>query len=165
MDNINGISFLNPKRIRFSRSETGTLGIKIDGKIYHKIQPICAFPFSEPNSFIYIQDEKGKEIGVIHHLQELSEEQQRIVSEELHLRYLIPKIKDILKITGEYGIFKWDVETDKGPKIFYVKGRNENIITKEEKRLLITDIENCRYEISDYTKLPLKAISELEKVL
>jgi hypothetical protein len=164
---LKGINFiLEPQKIHFTQTKTGILSMTLkNGETYTKVYPVCLFPLSMPDYFISICDSKGKEIGVIENLKKLSHQQQSMIREELKLRYFIPIIRDVAGIKSEYGLYKWETDTDWGHKTFFVVGRNENINVIEGHRLIITDIENCRYDIPNYTKLPDKAIIELEKIL
>jgi len=159
-------NFLNPQELSFYLSEGEKLGLKIKNKLtYQEVQPVSLFPFTHPHQFISLKDEKGKEIGIIKDLKDLSKEGKNLLKQELARRYLIPVIKDIVYIKEEFGNYHWEVITDRGRKEFYVKGRSENLSFVNEGQIILTDIENCRYQIRDWHKLPRKARVELEKVI
>jgi len=126
------------------------------------------FPLSEPDTFIsVVHHENGqlREIGVIRKLKELTSEQQRLVREDIKLRYFVPEIEDINKITARHGLYEWDVVTGRGNKKFSLRSIRENITVNDEGMIIITDLERCRYKITDSDKLPVKARAELDKVL
>jgi len=163
---VKGIVILDPEKIRFERMDNEVLKMVLeDGTVYPRVYPVSAFPVSDPDRYISIRSVENNEIGIIENLKSLPPEQQVLIRRELRLRYFVPSIKEIYKIQEEYGIYMWNVKTDRGKKVFYVKGRNENIIFHGRTRLLITDIEECRYEITDYTKLSWRSQRELDKVL
>lgn len=157
---------LDAKQVRFIISDTGTLSVVLsDGKAYSRVHLLRTFPISAPEEFISICDAENKEIGVINRLTDLPVDQQKLIRKELHLRYVIPVIINIIEIKKGPNAFKWDVETDRGKKTFYVKERNEQLTFINKYRILVTDIENCRYDINDLRKLSGESIHELEKVI
>lgn len=159
------ISVLDPKKVRFERTETGVLKMINADTVYPRVYPVPAFPVTAPDKYISIRDVENKELGIIENLKDLIPGQQSLIRKELRLRYFVPIIREVIKIEEEFGIYVWDVKTDRGRKTFYVKGRNENIIMRGKTRLLITDIEECRYEIPDYARLSHHSQLELDKVL
>ncbi len=161
-----GQFFVDTKRIRFVRSNIGTLDMVVEGdKTYTGIRLLRTFPISAPDELISVCDSKNKEIGILDRISDLPLEQQELLREELRLRYVIPVIKNIVEIKKGPNAFKWDVGTDRGKKTFYVKERNEQLAFIGKYRILVTDVENCRYDINDWRKLSIKSIRELEKVI
>ena len=172
-------NFLDSGEVVFYHSESGRLGMKIKsaralpgrpvrrGKelICEEVQPVFLFPFTHPIEFISLRDEKGKEIGIIKNLNDLPGEAKNLLKEELTRRYLIPVIKNIIQIDEEFGNYRWEVITDRGKKTFYVKGRSENLAFINDWRIVLTDIEKCRYEIRDWRRFPRRSRVELEKVI
>lgn len=163
---VKNIVILDPPKIKFERTGTGILKMVLDGgTVYPRVYPVPSFPVNNPDKYISIRDVENKEIGMIVNLKDLPVEQQALIRRELRFRYFVPVIREIYKINEEYGIYCWEVKTDRGKKTFYVHGRNDNIIFRNKTRLLITDMEECRYEISDYTRLSHHSQMELDKVL
>ena len=166
MEEIIGITDIEPKGTKFERSETGVLKMTLaDGTVHPRIYPICSFPVENPDKLISIRSIENKEIGMIKDLGDFPADQQALIRKEIKLRYFVPVIREIYKITEEFGIYNWETKTDRGRKAFYVRGRNDNILMRGKTRLLITDIEECRYEIPDYARLPRHSLVELDKVL
>ena len=165
--------FLDPGEVTLYSSAGGRLGLKIqtaresgeEELIYEEVQPVLLFPFTYPSRFICLKDKQGKEIGIIKDMKDLSREGKNLLEQELGRRYLIPLIKDIIYIKEEFGNYRWEVVTDRGRKDFYVKGRSENLSFVNEWHIVVTDIEDCRYQIRDWRRLPHRARMELEKVI
>ena len=160
---------LDPKKIRFDKSKTGPLNVILeDDSVVEDIHCVRMFPLSEPDNFISVihrEDGRIREVGVIKKLKELTDQQQRLVCEDIKLRYFVPEIKDINKITSRHGLYEWDVVTGRGKKKFSLRSLRENITVNDEGMIIITDLERCRYKITDSNKLPVKARVELDKVL
>jgi hypothetical protein len=163
------MNVLNAAKIRFNRSRTGPLNITLeDGSVVQDVHCVRLFPLSEPDNFVSVvrrEDGRSREIGVINKLKELTGEQQRLVRDDIKLRYFVPEIKDINKITTRHGLYEWDVVTGRGDKKFSLRSIRENIAVNDEGMIIITDLERCRYKITDCERLPAKARAELDKVL
>jgi hypothetical protein len=163
------MNILNTAKIRFNKNKTGSLNITLeDNSTVKDVHCIRLFPLSEPGTFISVvhhEDGRLREVGVIRKLKELTGEQQRLVRDDIKLRYFVPEIKDINKITARHGLYEWDVVTGRGNKKFSLRSIRENIAVNDEGMIIITDLERCRYKITDYERLPAKARAELDKVL
>ena len=161
------MKFLNPDDIVFERGENGFLRLKVkDGAWIDMVECTPLFPLSQPDVFISVatrNEKESKEIGFIARLAKLSREQRAIVKSEIQFRYFSPEIIDIKKISTKYGVHQWQVITDRGEKSFLVQEIKENIIIRDNGLIVITDIDKCKYQISDFRKLPAKALHELEE--
>jgi len=136
----------------------------LNGKI-HSCEPVLMFPFSHPTRFISLMDNREKEVATINDMNDLNAESRNILKDKLSRRYLIPVIRDIVRVKREFGIYRWEVLTDRGRSEFYTKGRSENVTFLTDTRILLTDITNCRYEIKDTRALPRHARIELDKII
>ncbi len=161
---------LNATKISFNKSKkTSPLSITLeDGSVVKDVHCVRLFPLSEPDTFISVvrrEDGHLREIGIIRKLKELTSEQQRLVRQDIKLRYFVPEIKDINKITARHGLYEWDVVTGRGNKNFSLRSIRENIAVNDKGMIIITDLERCRYKITDCERLPVKARTELDQVL
>jgi hypothetical protein len=70
----------------------------------------------------------------------------------------------ISKITEEFGVLRWEVETDKGPRTFEVRGRDEvRLVTGGH--VLIRDIDGNRYHIPGLNDLDVASRHCIEGAL
>ncbi len=168
------MNLLLPDKIKFEQTKDGTLNcILKNGEIYKNISCAPLFPLSDPDNFISINAKNNakkkhnmpEEIGIIKHLKDLGSEQQKMLRHDIRIRYFMPEIKDIKKITKKPGIYEWHVITDRGEKNFFHRLSSENMTVTDKKIIIITDIERCRYKITNFLKLPSKARSELDRIL
>lgn len=107
-------------------------------------------------------DEKAKEIGVIHNLdKDVDEETRKMLTEQMELRYFTPIITKVKNVKEEYGFAYFDVVTDHGPCRFAIHMSGNAVVHLTETRLLITDLDENRFEIPDTSKLTGK---ELKKI-
>lgn len=163
------MKILDPKKIKFDKSKTGPMNITLENdSVVEDVHCVRMFPLSEPGTFISVvhrEDGRIREIGVIKKLKELAVQQQRLVREDIKLRYFVPEIEDINKITIRHGLYEWDVVTGRGEKKFSLRSIREHVSVNDEGMIIITDLERCRYKITNSDRLPPKARAELDKVL
>lgn len=163
------MDFLDVKKIRLEKTETGFLNaVHEDGSVTESVHCVPLFPLSDPEGYVSIVFKKSRdfeEVGVIRSLKELSQSQRELAREDIRFRYFIPEIEDVKKVGWKHGLYEWDVVTERGEKVFYLMNRRQNMSITEDGIIVITDVEKCRYRITDHTKLPPRARAELEKVL
>ena len=157
---------LAPGETHFFHTASGMLRVTIDGRCscLHVILR-RVFPLRHPRSYISVADDGGTELGVIERLDDWGGATRALVAEELEVFYGMPRITEVRQIKSEFGFFFWDTVTDRGPRRFYVKGRTENVRSAGADRLLVTDVENCRYEIPAASALSRSSRQCLEWVL
>lgn len=148
----------------FARTEGGFASLKTQNKEYARVGIYLTFPLTNPEEFISIReaDEKAKEIGMIEKLSELTPDQQEIIREQIKLRYFMPVITKVLDIKDEYGYAYWHVATDFGVCRFTTQISGDAVVTLNDCRLLITDIDGNRYEIPDFNQLHITERKKLD---
>lgn len=160
---------LDPKKTNIVK--TGKIRINLvrqDKRVFKNIHFVLLFPFTDLENYISAvikKENEYTEAGIIQHLKDLPLPAQKIIREDLKFRYFIPEIKDIRKITSKHGIREFDVMTDRGKKIFYLRNVRENLKLNDDNSIVMNDIEKCRYKISNYLKLSAKAREELDRIL
>jgi len=163
------MNILDPKKIKIEKKPDGNIKLTMpDGKTFNSVRFLLLFPFTDLANFISVIIRKGmeqEEIGMINHLKELPVGARMIVKEDLSIRYFVPEIKAIEKITTKYWFHEVDALTDRGRKKLYISNVRENIRFKADSSIVITDMEKCRYKIPRFDKLPFKSRSELERIL
>ena len=160
---------LDPKKIKIERNKKGRITLKRqDRKTFENVSFVRLFPFSSPVEYISVVIKKSGEnedCGIIEKIRSLKPAQRKLVEEGLDFGYFIPEIKEIKKIISKHGLHEWHVGTDKGNKIFYLRSIRENLMLKDNKSVIITDIDKCRYKINNYEKLSQRSILELDRLL
>ena len=159
------------EEIEFSESATGALRLKLaDGTVHEPVHCISLFPLSGPDGFVSIHRD-GKdddtELGIVENLRDLPSDQRKLVQRDIRQRYFLPEIEDIRRVVDFHGVEEWDVLTDRGPRTFYVGGgrRRNTIAVDEHGMVLITDVEKCRYRISDPSRLSARAALFLSEAM
>jgi hypothetical protein len=127
------VRWLDPTGVVIERLP-GSVLVRIclpNGEVYEDVQFARAFPLSHPNEYISVlrREERDKfvEIGMFRTLEGMPEASRRIVDEELDRRYFTPVIEKIYSLTEEYGQHRWDVMTDRGRRVFYVRNWRDNV--------------------------------------
>ena len=156
------LNLLDPRSIRIYIDEFGDLTLEMEGgKVRKPVTAIRAFPVTAIDHFIVLKDSDGKEIGTIQAIADLDSKSRRELAAELERAYFTPKITQINEITEMFHIPKWDVETDRGPKVFEMRS-GRDLRELGGGRLILRDADGNRYEIPDYRKLDAVSISIIE---
>lgn len=153
----------------FSRTDGGFVSLTYtdsDGsvKTYPRVAVHRCFPFSDPTHYLSIREPEndGKEIGLIRDPEKLPPDAQKMLSEQMALRYFTPVILHIKKIKEEYGYSYWDVVTDRGVCRFTVRSGSGSVYPIGPNRYLINDLDGNRFEIPDLYRLSAKEIKQLD---
>ena len=132
-----------------SKNERGQLTlIDAAGRKHENVEPIRAFPISDPEHWISLCDPNGREIVQIRDLAELSAEQRTLLLSELTRREFVPVIRRIESISSLAEPCEWFVETDRGPTSF-VHNSDEHVRKLGQDRALILDSHGLRYLVPD----------------
>ncbi|HET7771491.1 MAG TPA: DUF1854 domain-containing protein, partial [Chloroflexota bacterium] len=120
--------FLRPDEVTFELLPSGALRATVvrssddpgEPEVLDYIRLFQALPLTAPEQYVSIRhgNRSQKEAGVIPSVAELAPEQRRIVQEALRRRYVSQVLLRINKITQEFGLLEWDVQTDRGPRQF-----------------------------------------------
>ena len=161
------LCYLDKKNATFERTKGGFISLTYGGKTWERVQVIRLFPFTEPEKFISIRtvEEPSKEIGIIKNLKEVSKETKKMLLEQLNLHYFTPIIQKVLSIKDEYGYAYFHVMTDRGECRFTINMGANAVVRLSEKRLLITDLDENRFEIPDVFALTQKEQRKLDLFL
>ena len=154
-DELLTLRFINSDNAVFSRTDGGFVALKLEDKEYKRIGVYLTFPLSDPEEFISIResDEKAKEIGVIKKLSDIRPEEAEMIREQIKLRYFMPVITKVIDVKDEYGYAYWNVVTTFGACRFTTGMGGDSVVSLSDARILITDIDGNRYEISDFNAL------------
>jgi len=161
------IRFLKEENVTFERVGGGFLSLRMGEEYYPRVNVVRMFPFSDSGKFISIRnaEDKKEEIGIVEDLDTLQPAVKEMLLEQLSLRYFTPIIKRVKNIKDEYGYSYWDVVTDRGECKFTVKMGGKSISHLSEDRVLITDIDENRFEIECVSKMTAKERKKLDLFL
>jgi hypothetical protein len=153
------LTLLDPERIRlFAEAGVPRLTLAED-RSYLRVHVYRAFPLSSAETWWGVLDGGGGDIGMIPEPSRLDAESLAFGREELEKRYFLPKVTRVNNAREEFGTVIWDVETDRGPRTYMLRGMKDSVIELGGARLLITDVDGNRFEIPDMTRLPARALN------
>ena len=167
VEEMTALRYLTKENAVFARTEGGFISLEFDGKKWERVQVIRLFPFTEPDQFISIRtvEERSKEIGVIEDMKKVSKETRKMLEEQLKLHYFTPVIQKVLDIKDEYGYAYFHVMTDRGECRFTINMGGYAVVRLTDTRLLITDLDENRFEIPDVLQLSQKEQRKLDLFL
>jgi hypothetical protein len=134
------------------------------GDPHAPIEPIRAFPISDPDHHIALCDEKGRELLAIPHLADLHPETQTLLLEELAARDFVPLITRILRVEGDGTPSVWHLLTDRGPCAITIP-HDDAIRRVAPGRVLLTDAAGTRFRVDDLNRLDPASRRNLERFL
>lgn len=167
VEEMTALRYLTKENAVFARTGGGFISLEFDGKKWERVQVIRLFPFTEPDQFISIRtvEERSKEIGVIEDMKKVSKETRKMLEEQLKLYYFTPVIQKVLDIKDEYGYAYFHVMTDRGECRFTINMGGNAVVRLTDTRLLITDLDENRFEIPDVLQLSQKEQRKLDLFL
>lgn len=160
---VNSLPWLDCKQLRMWRDED-ELCMSYMGTVYRRIKPVRLFPLTARDKMISILDENDREIGIIRDIKQLDAKSRAALESELSERYFMPRVVRINSIKVEFGMTRWDVETDRGRRQFLVRERNDVQLLLGG-RVLIVDADGNPYEIPNYMALDAHSRALLEEQL
>lgn len=166
-EEMTALRYLTKENAKFSRTDGGFVSLEYDGRVWERVQVIRLFPFTEPDKFISIRtvEERSKEIGVIEDIRQVAADTRRMLEEQLNLHYFTPVIQKIIDIKDEYGYAYFHVLTDRGECRFTINMGGNAVVRLTDSRLLITDLDENRFEIPDVFLLTQKEQRKLDLFL
>jgi hypothetical protein len=159
---------LDPQKITFIKSHSGMLDIVMPDRTVEGVHCVQMFPLSDPERFISVVrpvKPDPDEVGVIERLKDLPADQQKLVIEDIKFRYFVPEIEDILDVEDSAGLYEMDLVTERGPRTIFILNPRESISTTDDGIMLLTDVEKCRYKITNFSRLSSRAHVQFEKII
>lgn len=151
--------------IQLSVDEFGRLVlIDADGNRHVGVEPVRAFPLSDPERWVSLVDAEGNELACIEDPAALRPEPRKRLEAELARREFVPVIQRILRVSAPNPPAEWEVQTDRGMTRFLFHS-DDDIRRLGPGRVLIVDARGMRYEIPDVSALDPASRRMLERHL
>ncbi len=156
---------MTPPEFNLSRDPFGRMVlVDAEGHRHVGIEPVRAFPISNPKRWISLCDAEGREILALPDLEVLPDAVRRPIEEELALREFVPLVRRIVQVSVDTFPADWDVLTDRGPTRFTID--NEDDVRRlGPAGVMITDARRIRYQIPDVSALDGQSRRLLERFL
>ncbi|MFS0839819.1 DUF1854 domain-containing protein [Paenibacillus sp. 1P03SA] len=158
------IFLLQADKCRIERTEGGLLSLACAGRVHEEILVFRTFPFTEPDRYISIRTKEGEEIGIIAEMEQLDDASRRELEQELHVRYLLPRIEAIRSIKQNISGWQWDIVTQFGPERLSLPNLHDHVFRQGEDRLLLVDTGDRRLEVASIKGLDPASFKQLRKV-
>lgn len=156
---------LNPQSVKFKRDQGDMLTVVIDQETYSEVALYDTFPLTYPKQYISLRTKDGSELGILSNLNELDQKSRHEAERELHLRYLIPTITQVISVKEEGGRWQLKFKTDRGELELLLRNIHDSIKMNESGSLTFKDHEDREVRIPDIRKLDSKSMRQLNKVL
>lgn len=136
-----------------------------DGSVHENITPVRAFPIAAPQEGLALLGPDGHEIVWVMRGDQLSTADRQLVEEELAVREFTPSIEKILSVSSFSTPSTWEVQTDRGPAQFVLKGEEDIRRLGSRTRLLVSSSDGLQFKVSDATALDRPSRRLLERFL
>ncbi len=160
---------LGPGDIEFRSEPPNRLSALLpDGTVLEDVRVASLFPLRKPGRIVSVYRGTGserEEIGLITDMKSFCDDQRKLLTDCLAFSHFLPEITDVIRVTHSAGVDEWVVETDRGKTVFYLTDRRNNIAISDDGILLITDIDKCRYRITDHRRMRPRSRGLIERVL
>ena len=107
----------------------------------------------------------SREVALITNLSGLSPEAKKILEEHRLKHDLTCAILKVNSLHHQFGAAFWDVDTDKGPRQFVIRGTTEHVRWLDDDRMLITDVQGNRFEIPSLNGLDRRSQYQIHLIL
>lgn len=133
------------------------------GELYRDVEPVRAFPLSDPRRSISLVDSDGREIVYIDSLDDLDTSMRELLEKELAQREFVPVIRRIVNTPPDTEPSTWQVETDRGITSFELE--SDDAIHRRDFQVSIVDSRGIRYLIPDTRRLDAHSRRVLDRYL
>ncbi|MYK39870.1 MAG: DUF1854 domain-containing protein [Gemmatimonadetes bacterium] len=145
---------LDPQKVHFSRSERGSLILRLDDEEYTDIKIRRAFPLEESDRYIGVFAAEDQELGTIEDPQQLDDQSRQALRDELDKIYFQPQVLAFNSLDEEFGVLRGQIETTSGPRQLEIRGYRTNVRMLSGGRAIIEDVDGNRYLIANWRALP-----------
>ena len=121
-----------------------------------EVDIVPCFPWSKPDSYLSLVDDKGKEVDFIENIDDLNDINAKAIREYLAEANFILDIALINNISDEIDLRQYDVETIHGARTFFTK-LDDWPAVKENGIILIEDLSGDIFRIKSANDLDKKS--------
>jgi hypothetical protein len=134
------------------------------GRQHVGVEPVRAFPLSDPEHGIALCDADGHELVWVDDLNDLPAPLRQLLEDHLARRDFVPLIRRIVRVSAPVEPSEWEVETDRGRTRFLLSSEDD-VYRLDDHRALLTDSHGVRYLIPDTRALDPASRRVLERYL
>jgi hypothetical protein len=157
------LRLIDGSKVRIWHDAFRRLHVQAQGGEEHvDVRPARAFPVTGAADYISFLDGDDREVLLVRDPGALDPDSLESLRRELAQAYFVPKIVRIYEIEDAHGAAQWEVETDRGYRVFDVRDR-EDVRVIAGSRVLLQDADGNRFEIEDILELDDRSRKLLDK--
>lgn len=147
-------NFINGDEIRITVKDKIFCDVEFfSGQKFTDLEPRRLFPVSGLSQYITFLDSNGEEQFILRNIENMEDSQRNLLLGCLEEYYRIPRITRLISRSEKHKIWLWNVETDKGEFTFEIINHIQSMRMFYDKRILIKDGNDNRYEIPNIYEL------------
>ncbi len=145
-----GPPILDPAEVSLHRGPGGAVRLSLGDRSYLWVNCYRAFPLSAPEQWVVFFSGEGRLIGMVEEPDGLAVDSRTVCQEELELRYVVPRVDEVVAVREEYRedawnpAQVWDVGTDRGPLRLHLPNVADHVRPLGDGCLLLTDRDERR---------------------
>ena len=164
------LGIMDLKDASFYVTEGGFAGLRYKGEDYKHIVLRRIMPIEQPLHYISVADQDNKEIAIIKSVEELAEDQRKVVERELDNRYYSPTVLDVISVKDKLGYVYMELklrnkQNKEYEKSCAVKDVSRNIRMLSNNSVIIFDVDGNRYIVPDLGALSKQSLRKLDTYL
>lgn len=136
-----------------------------EGQRHEGVTPVRAFPLGAPDEGVAMISAEGREVAWIERLAELPAPLRTLIDDELAQRDFAPQIQRIRAVSTFSTPSLWDVDTDRGPTRFELKGEEDIRRVGTDGRLMIASGHGIFFNVPNWRALDRGSRRLLERFL
>lgn len=137
-----------------------------DGVVHVGVTPVRAFPIAAPDEGLSLVSAEGRELAWVPRLSALPEGPRALLQAELAQREFVPVVRRLLAVSTFSTPSTWEVETDRGPTSFVLKGEEDiRRLPGGRAALLITSSHGIVFRVDDLLAMDRHSKRLLERFL
>lgn len=162
------VRYLTKNDIKFYETKGGLLGAVLDGEDVGRVDILRLFPLHMKDRYLSVRRQseghrdRNTELGIIETTDSFSEEERKMISEELEKRYFVPEIIKVKNAKEEFGHTYWETETNCGERTFTTFDMASSLVRISENSVMLIDVDGSRYLIPDLKNADDKAMKILD---
>jgi ATP-binding cassette subfamily B protein len=151
-EDVGTVPHIETAHLALELDSNGDLWAHGSGGEREQVMPRRCFPLTQPDGFVCLVDDHGRDRACIEDPNALAENTRHALWRALGENEFLPKVTRIERVVHEATWSEWHVDTDRGACVFVVD-QEDNIRRLDDGRHVITDSHGMRYLVPTPEKL------------
>lgn len=158
--------YLDPSTVRVTLAEGASApDVHVAAVVYPRSDIRRLLPLSQASSYLAIVEAEGREVGILRNLEGMDSTSVETIRSLLDRRYFTPIVSRIRKLVQEGGMWRFEVETQRGPVEFFVRNWRDSAHEIGPGRWLVSSVDGQRFEIPGGNALDSRSQILMEQLL